>query len=107
MAVIIPRWEWRTFGQHFGAAEAAFEAMTPTGVNDSDETYLLVSSKGPPSDVVKVRFDLMDVKVLREVSAVGLERWEPILKVGFPMPAADVASVCEALASLAADAHTR
>ena len=97
MAAIIPRWEWRTFGQTFGAAEAAFAAMTPTGVNDSDETYLLVSSKGPPSDVVKVRFDLMDVKVLREVSAVGLERWEPILKVGFPMPAADVANVCEAL----------
>ncbi len=30
MSVIIPRWELRTFGQHFGAAEAAFAAMTPS-----------------------------------------------------------------------------
>ncbi len=110
MAVIIPRWEWRTFGQQFGTAEDAFAAMTSTGVNDSDETYLLVSTEGPPADVVKVRFDLMDVKVLREVSAVGLERWEPILKVGFPMPAADVGRVCEALhippATLTRDGYT-
>ncbi len=97
MTVIIPRWEWRTFGQHFGAAEAAFDAMTSTGEADSDETYLLVTGTGAPSDVVKVRFDLMDIKVLREVSAAGLERWEPILKVGFPMPAADVQRVSEAL----------
>jgi exopolyphosphatase / guanosine-5'-triphosphate,3'-diphosphate pyrophosphatase len=103
LAVIVPRWEWRTFGQHFGAAEAAFAAMTSTGASDSDETYLLVATDGPPADVVKIRFDLMDVKALREVSADGLERWEPVLKVGFPMPSADVASVCEALHLAAPD----
>ena len=97
MAVIIPRWEWRTFGQRFGAADAAFAAMTSTGEADSDETYLLGTGGGEPSDVVKIRFDLMDIKVLREVSAAGLERWEPVLKVGFPMPAADVRQVTEAL----------
>ena len=97
MTVIIPRWEWRTFGQRFGDADAAFAAMTSTGVADSDETYLLGTGSGAPSDVVKIRFDLMDIKVLREVSAAGLERWEPILKVGFPMPAADVLRVAEAL----------
>jgi exopolyphosphatase/guanosine-5'-triphosphate,3'-diphosphate pyrophosphatase len=96
MAVIIPRWEWRTFGSHFGAADAAFAAMTPTGVTDSDESYLLTAAPGAPA-IVKVRFDLMDIKVLREVDADGLERWEPILKVGFPMAAADVAGVADAL----------
>ena len=97
MTVIIPRWEWRTFGQRFGNADAAFAAMTSTGEADSDETYLLGTGSAEPSDVVKIRFDLMDIKVLREVSAAGLERWEPILKVGFPMPATDVQRVAEAL----------
>jgi exopolyphosphatase/guanosine-5'-triphosphate,3'-diphosphate pyrophosphatase len=109
--VIVPRWEWRTIGRRFGGAEASFAAMTPTGVNDSDETYLLATDMGAPADsVVKIRFDLMDVKLLREVSDAGLERWEPVLKAGFPMPAADVARVSEALhlprSTLAREAYT-
>ena len=79
MSVIIPRWEFRTFGQHFGAAEAAFGAMTPGAVQESDEIYLLVDDGQPTTDVVKIRFDLMDVKTLREVLAgsdwSGGSRW--------------------------------
>ena len=63
MATIIPRWEWRTFGTRFGAAEARFAALTPGAVQESDELYLL-SGEG---DNVKVRDDLMDIKVFREV----------------------------------------
>ena len=40
MPVIIPRWEWRTFGSRFGLAETRFAALTPTGVQESDELYL-------------------------------------------------------------------
>ena len=29
----------------------------------------------------------MDIKVLRETDAAGLQRWEPILKVPFPLDA--------------------
>ncbi len=97
MTTIIPRWEWRTFGQHFGAAEAAFAAMTPSPVHESDELYLLPSEADATADSVKIRDDLMDVKALREVAANGLERWEPVLKVGFPLAGADVARVCQAL----------
>lgn len=68
-AVIVPRWEWRTFGTRFGAAETYLAALSPTGVQESDETYLL-SSEG---DTVKVRDGLMDIKVLREVDGFGLE----------------------------------
>ena len=94
-AGIIPRWEWRTFGQEFGpAVEAAFAALPPTGVQESDELYLLGE---PGADTVKVRFDLMDVKTLREVAPSGLQRWEPTMKAGFPMAAADVRSVAAAL----------
>ena len=67
MTPIVPRWEWRTFGRQFGAAEAHFAALTPTGVQESDELYLLSGA----GDNVKVRADLMDIKVLREVDADG------------------------------------
>ncbi len=40
MSVIIPRWEFRTFGTRFGAAEEAFAAMTPGAVQETDELYL-------------------------------------------------------------------
>ena len=97
MSVIIPRWEFRTFGARFGAAEEAFAAMTPGAVQETDELYLLTRGDGPTADVVKVRFDLMDVKALREVSPAGLERWEPVAKVAFPLAAADLAIVTKAL----------
>jgi exopolyphosphatase/guanosine-5'-triphosphate,3'-diphosphate pyrophosphatase len=106
MATIIPRWEWRTFGRRFGGAEGHFAALTPGGVQESEELYLLSGA----GDNVKVRADLMDVKVLREVNADGLERWEPVMKAGFPLPAAEVAAVLAALRieapALAREAYT-
>ena len=93
MTTIIPRWEWRTFGQHFGAAEDAFAALTPTGVQESDELYLLSGA----GDNVKVRDDLMDIKILVEVDADGLEQWRPVLKAGFPLAATEVGRVFDAL----------
>src|SRR5689334_7680653 len=54
---IVPRWEWRTFGDRFGEAEAAFAARTPERVQESDELYLLSVGGG---DTVKVRDELMD-----------------------------------------------
>ena len=85
MDKIIPRWEWRTFGPSFGPAEAAFAALEPTGIQESDELYLL-SGMG---DNVKVRDDLMDIKVFVETDAAGLEQWGPVLKATFPLAAAD------------------
>jgi exopolyphosphatase / guanosine-5'-triphosphate,3'-diphosphate pyrophosphatase len=93
MAGIIPRWEWRVFGSEFGAAEDALAALTPTRVEESDELYLL-SAAGAN---VKVRDGLMDIKLLREVDGDGLERWEPVMKQGFPLPAAEVVKVFDAL----------
>jgi exopolyphosphatase/guanosine-5'-triphosphate,3'-diphosphate pyrophosphatase len=93
MNEINPRWEWRSFGQRFGEAEARLAALTPTGVQESDEVYLLSGA----GDNVKVRDALMDIKVLREVNADGLEQWTPVMKAGFPLPAAEVARVFESL----------
>jgi exopolyphosphatase/guanosine-5'-triphosphate,3'-diphosphate pyrophosphatase len=46
---------------------------------------------------VKVRNDLLDIKVLQEVDGNGLERWLPVMKEAFPMTLADVAKVFDAL----------
>ena len=94
MADIRPRWEWRSFGRRFGAAEAHLAQLTPSGVQESDETYLLAPAGGN----VKIRDALMDIKVLREVNADGLEQWTPVMKAGFPIPAAEAVRVLEALA---------
>jgi exopolyphosphatase/guanosine-5'-triphosphate,3'-diphosphate pyrophosphatase len=93
MATIIPRWEWRTFGKRFGVAESRFAELTQTGLQESDELYLL----GGSGENVKIRDGLVDIKVLREVDAQGLERWEPVMKKGFPLPRSDVTTVFDSL----------
>ena len=50
-------------GGHSGtlrAAERRFAAIEPTGIQESDELYLVSDTDAN----VKVRFDLMDVKIL-------------------------------------------
>ena len=93
MPEIVPRWEWRWFGHRFGPAEAQLAALTPGGVQVSSETYLLSGA----GDNVKVRDALMDIKVLREVGADGLEQWTPVMKAAFPLPATEVVKVFAAL----------
>jgi hypothetical protein len=94
MEKIIPRWEWRTFGESFGEADAKYAALTPNDVQESDELYFLSTTN---DENVKVRYDLMDIKTLVEVNADGLEQWKPVLKASFPLPAAEAKSVLEAL----------
>jgi len=91
---IVPRWEWRTFGDEFGPAEGKFAALTAERVQESDEVYVL-STKGDAS--VKVRDELMDVKHLEHVNEDGLEQWIPVLKGGFPLVAADAETLFAAL----------
>jgi exopolyphosphatase / guanosine-5'-triphosphate,3'-diphosphate pyrophosphatase len=88
------RWEWRTFGSDFGAADARFAALEPELVQESDETYLL----SPLADAaVKIRAGLMDIKVLEQVSETGLEQWRPAMKETFPLPQGEADKVCAAL----------
>ncbi len=91
---IVPRWEWRTFGDHFGTAEDRFAALVAERVQESDELYLL-SLKSDAS--VKVRDGLMDVKHLEHVDEEGLEQWRPVLKAAFPLSASDAALVLSTL----------
>jgi exopolyphosphatase / guanosine-5'-triphosphate,3'-diphosphate pyrophosphatase len=89
---IVPRWEWRTFGDAFPDAEAR---LGPSGrVEESDEVYLLSAAS---DSSVKVRGGQMDVKRLEQVSDEGLEQWRPVLKASFPITASDARVVLEAL----------
>ena len=91
----VPRWEWRTFGEEFGAADARFAAQKAEKVQKSEEVYLLAAH----SDAnVKIRDGLLDVKLLERVDANGLEQWRPVSKERFPVNASTVASVRKALA---------
>ena len=77
--------------------EEAFADLTPGPIAESDEVYLLSAA----GSNVKVRDGLMDIKFLREVDGDGLERWEPVMKAGFSLPAAEVPRVFDALGVLA------
>ena len=90
---IVPRWEWRTFGGPLDAVEAELRRWDHRGDSESDEQYLLTAE----GDNVKIRDELLDIKVLREVDQRGLERWEPTLKAAFPLDASTLAMVFEAL----------
>jgi exopolyphosphatase / guanosine-5'-triphosphate,3'-diphosphate pyrophosphatase len=88
--MIVPRWEWRTFGDRFGTAEDRFATLTPTSVDDSDELYI-VSSRKEAS--VKIRGGALDVKRLEQVNDEGLEQWRPVAKAEFPIAATAVAEL--------------
>jgi exopolyphosphatase / guanosine-5'-triphosphate,3'-diphosphate pyrophosphatase len=91
---IVPRWEWRTFGETFGDAEAAFSDVSPDAIQESDETYLLSAVS---TAAVKRREGLMDVKHLIDVGDDGLQQWVPVMKAEFPLSASDVTAVLSSL----------
>jgi exopolyphosphatase / guanosine-5'-triphosphate,3'-diphosphate pyrophosphatase len=88
------RWEWRTFGDRFGAADSWLDSIQVEPVVQSDETYLLSAES---RDAVKVRAGMIDVKHLERVDENGLELWNPVLKAPLPISTADARAVLAAL----------
>jgi len=93
MSKIIPRWEYRIFAEDLGAVEGNIRAHECTRVKESAEDYIVCRSSG---NNVKVRDGLLDIKQLENVSDDTLEQWMPVMKVGFPCPADDVATIFSA-----------
>ncbi len=100
MEKITPRWEWRTFGSSFGVADERIDALESTGVQESEETYIIA----PGAEIVKLRAALLDIKTLRATDPNGLEQWFPVLKAEFPLSADDVAAAASALRQPTPDA---
>ena len=90
---IIPRWEWRTFGDDFGQAEDKIRAHECTREIESSEVYILSKQSG---ENIKIRDTLMDIKVLREVNDDTLEQWFPIMKATFPIAVPEMLEVFKA-----------
>jgi exopolyphosphatase/guanosine-5'-triphosphate,3'-diphosphate pyrophosphatase len=91
---IVPRWEWRIFGDTFGRADELLATRPTVSVVDSDELYFVATNSDAS---VKVREGLMDVKHLQRVNDDGLELWMPVMKASFPLSAEDTASVLTTL----------
>ncbi len=81
MAEIIPRWEWRTFGESFDESEELIKA-NEAKVRESSEIYILSANS---NDNTKVRDMLMDIKYLVQINADKLEQWNPLIKASFPI----------------------
>lgn len=90
---IVPRWEWRTFGDDFGVGETNIKSYECTREIESSEVYILSRKSG---ENIKVRDTLMDIKVLREVNDDSLEQWFPIMKATFPIAKAEMEDVFKA-----------
>ncbi len=84
---IVPRWEWRTFGEAFPEAERTLTALEPERAQESDEVYILSAAANGSA---KFRDGVMDVKRLEQVDEHGLELWRPVAKAEVPFAAADV-----------------
>jgi exopolyphosphatase/guanosine-5'-triphosphate,3'-diphosphate pyrophosphatase len=93
MEKIIPRWEYRVFAEDLGAIESKIRAHEVTREKESAEDYIVCRVSG---NNVKVRDGLLDIKQLENVNDDTLEQWMPVMKVGFPCPADDVARIFSA-----------
>jgi len=82
MSKIIPRWEWRTFGQAFGESENMIKQHAEGGFKKSEEKYILSKVS---NENVKIRNDLIDIKSLKQINSDKLEQWYPAMKEGFPI----------------------
>jgi len=82
MSTIIPRWEWRSFGQEFGESEVKIKRHKEGGFKKSEEKYILSKMS---CENVKIRNDLIDIKSLKQINSDKLEQWYPAMKEGFPI----------------------
>ena len=97
-AKIVPRWEWRTFGNDFGAAEDTLGGLAVERAEESDDLYLLFRDGDA---TVKVRDGVLDVKGLLAVDDDGLEQWVPVGKHPFPVSRDDLAAALARLGVVA------
>ncbi len=88
---IIPRWEWRTFGDNFGVSEEKIKSYELGNFKKSSEKYILSRNS---NENCKVRDELMDIKSLQQVNDDKLEQWYPTLKEGFPLSQETITKLC-------------
>ncbi|MBF0620758.1 MAG: hypothetical protein HQL54_02405 [Magnetococcales bacterium] len=94
MTEIVPRWEWRVFGDDMTHLEEAFRDIAgEPQVRESEEIYILSRRS---NNNTKIRFDMMDVKMLKQISKDRLEQWYPTFKNALPVEANQLKMVYQA-----------
>ena len=79
--MIVPRWEWRTFGDAIRCRRAALRRAGAERHPGERRAYLLSAEA---TTRVKVRDELMDIKLLERSDADGLEQWKPVAEGRVP-----------------------
>jgi len=94
MSKIIPRWEWRTFGDNLSKGEEEIKKSGTPRNRESSEIYIL-SAKS--NENTKIRDELMDIKSpIRINEETGLEQWTVLAKSAFPIHINDLVLVYKA-----------
>ena len=94
MEKIIPRWEWRTFGDDLSKGEKNIKEYGNARHRESKEIYILSKNS---NDNTKIRDELMDIKSpIRISEKTGLEQWTVLAKSAFPIHINDLALVYKA-----------
>jgi hypothetical protein len=88
-----PRWEWRTFVDSLGEAEARIRFHRLAGVGSCIETHV-VSSDGPWD--ARIRDGALRLRRLERSAPDGLELWSPALAWAFPLGEDGFAAACAA-----------
>ncbi len=87
-----PRWGWRSFDHRPRQWHEALRHALPTGWGQMrSETYLLSRRS---TSLVKLQQGRVDVKRRMATEPNGLEAWQTVRRVGFPIPPEDIAALC-------------
>jgi len=82
MAEVIPRWEWRTWGEDL-ALDIDLKDYEHTRHVESSEVYVLSTEC---DENTKARENEMGIKSLQLVNDDKLEQWNSVKKAAFPLP---------------------
>ena len=94
MEKIIPRWEWRTFGEDLSKEAEVIKQSGESFDRESEELYILSTRS---NDNTKIRAELMDIKTpIRINDENSLEQWTVLAKSTFPIHINDLALVYKA-----------
>jgi len=94
MEKIIPRWEWRTFGENLIEEAEVIKQSGESFDRESEELYILSARS---NDNTKIRAELMDIKTpIRINNENSLEQWTVLAKSAFPIHINDLALVYKA-----------
>ena len=92
-AMIIPRWEWRTFAPSLAGLRSRLGDVAFGAPRESRETYVVCMKS---SHNAKIRDGMIILKWRKQVDPSGLELWVPVLRSGFPLAADFMPRIFEA-----------